>query len=281
MKFRTIFILFNAVIAVSFLFLFLMPFFLLGAAYSLEFWKGNWPLAVFFLGILAALNLFYASNRAVFGLVEREDWNGLSAWLSERVFARGELKPMYVRFLVSTALNRSDLATIDKLEALLRERKPTLLRRNAVLFGVVYLLRNDPAASERFFAGLAGAKDADATGWLSFDHGFSLVLLKREGEASAPLTRAVRAKDPVLALLSSYLLGTMCAAAAPEGPERDTLTKLAGDRRTELRKRYDPERWSREVERARSEVHIVILTKLIDEATRWLYREDDAAAATV
>jgi len=278
MKFKTIFILFNVVVGVSFLFVFLMPFFVLGASYSLEFWKGNWPLALFFVAVLAVLNVFYASNRVVLSLVEREDWNGLSSWLSTRVFDRGILKPVYVRFLVSTALNRSDLATIDRLEAVLREKKPALLARNAVLFGVVYLLRNDAVASERFFSGMAGRRDADSSGWLSFDHGFSLVLLHRESEAVAPLKRAAgRSSDAVLVLLASYLLGTMCAAAAA-GTERDALDAFASGRRRELAKRYGPERWSREIERARGEVHIVILTKLVDEASRWL-RQPDAPGA--
>ena len=69
MKFRTIFILFNVVIIVSFLFVFLLPLFLLGPESSLGFWKGNWYLALFFLALIAGLNAFFIVNRQTFVLV--------------------------------------------------------------------------------------------------------------------------------------------------------------------------------------------------------------------
>ncbi|MCX7024969.1 MAG: hypothetical protein NT080_10155 [Spirochaetes bacterium] len=280
MKFKTIFILFNAVIAVSFLFVFLVPLFLLGSGYSLAFWARNGPLGFFFVAVFVTLNAFFAANRVIFALVEREDWDGLSAWLADRIFEKKRYRAMHVRFLISTALNKSDLAMIDRLEAELREHRPALLCKNAVLFGVVYLLRNDPAAAERFFSSVVGAGDADNPGWLDFDYGFSLVLQRREGEAVSWFRKAAARRDAVLVLLSSYMLGTLCAASAPQGPERSELEAFAGQRRDALRKRFGPERWSREIERARGEVHIVILTKLIDEASRWMNESGSNPAAS-
>ncbi len=87
MKFRTIYILFNVVIAVSFVFVFFLPFFLLGWDYSLEFWKGSWYLALFFIVLLGVLNAFFAWNWKVFSLVEKEDWSGLSAHLVELILS--------------------------------------------------------------------------------------------------------------------------------------------------------------------------------------------------
>ncbi|NLJ47390.1 MAG: hypothetical protein GX430_12650, partial [Treponema sp.] len=62
MKFKTIFILFNAVVAFSFLFIFLFPLFILGGEYAVGFWKTNWFLGILFLVILGILNWFFLSN---------------------------------------------------------------------------------------------------------------------------------------------------------------------------------------------------------------------------
>ena len=117
MKFTTIFVLFNAVFAFSFLFIFLMPFVVLGAGSSAGFWSANWPMAAFFAAALAALNGFFLANRRVFTLVEKEDWAGLSSLLSDRMYRKGAFRGQYVRLMVNASLLRADLAGVERLEA--------------------------------------------------------------------------------------------------------------------------------------------------------------------
>jgi len=276
MKFRTIFILFNIVILVSFCFVFLFPFFVLGARSSLLFWKDNWYLALFFILLLGGINAFFIYNRKVFSLVEKEDWAALSAHLSDEIYAKGRFRASSIRLLVNACLLRSDVAGIEKLEDALAAKKPALLRRNALLFGVTRLLRNRPAEAEAFFARYLDAKDADSRGWLRFDYAFSLVLQKRVGDALGILKEGLASKDAVLALLSSYLLGSIGAAASDSQDERAELAARAETTRKRLLSRFTAPRWSREVERAKAEVHIVILSKLIDDAGRWLFAAESA-----
>ena len=273
MKFRTIFILFNVVIGISFLSIFLMPFFLLGVQYSLTVWSRNWPLGLIFIVVFSAFNIFFAMNRIVFKLVEKEDWENLSILLAKRIFEKKQYRNMYVRFLVSTSLNKSDLDMIDRLEKELRENKPQLLYKNAVLFGVVYLLKNDPIASERFFAEISEYNGVDNPFWLAFDHGFSLVLLKKIEEAIPKLEKALESKEIVLKLLSAFLLGTICTSVNDQSRSNELVIKTE-KLRTEYRNKFTKTRWSKEVEKARNEVHIVIMTKLIDEASNWLFGEE-------
>ena len=77
MKFKTIFLLFNIIIVISFVFIFFMPVFMLGADYGITFWQKNWPLAIFFVLILAAFNGFFLSNWQVFSLIEAERWDSI------------------------------------------------------------------------------------------------------------------------------------------------------------------------------------------------------------
>ena len=272
MKFKTIFYLFNAVVAFSFLFIFLFPILILGGEFAAGFWKTNWFLGVAFLAVLGILNAFFLSNWKLFQLVEREDWSALSSWLEERIFRKGSLRGQYVRLYVNSAMLRSDLEAIDRLEALLREKKPALLRRLAVLFGVGYLLRNEADSSLAFFEPFLESPEVEARGWLWLDYSFSLVLRNRAPEALPWLRKASGQKDPVLSLLAAYLTANLAAPALPAGPDRDAARSTAEGFRDRLRKRFDAERWSREVEKAKNDVHVVILSRLIDDAGRWLFQ---------
>ena len=271
MKFRTIYILFNVVVVVSFLFIFLLPFFLLGPAYSLGFWKDNWYLAAIFLAVIAALNTFFIMNWKVFTLVEKEDWSALSVHLVDLIFNKKRYNGRHVALLVNAYLLQSDIEGIARLEAELQDRRPELLRRHAVLFGVTRLLRNKPAEAEAFLQPYLGARDAEAREWLRFDYAFSLVLQRRLSEATPYLREGSSSRDAVLSLLSAYLLDSLVATSASSDQEREALKTQADATRQALRKRFPGQRWNREVERAKGEIHIVILSRLIDDAGRWLF----------
>lgn len=269
MKFRTIYILFNVVVVVSFLFIFFLPFFLLGSEYSFAFWKSNWYLALVFVAVIGGLNAFFVANWKVFTCVEREDWASLSAYLVDKVFTKRRYHSHHVALLVNAYLLMGDVEGIAKLEAELSARRPELLRKNAVLFGVTRLLQNKAAEAESFFKAYLEAKGVENRDWLRFDYAFSLVLERRIPEALPFLKEGLSSSDAVLALLSAYLVGSLGAAAAPEA-ERSELHRLADATKAQLKKRFPGGKWDREVERAKAEVHIVILSKLIDDAGRWL-----------
>jgi len=283
MKLRTIFALFNAVILSSFAFVFLMPLFVLGAGSTLDFWKENWYLALFFLLLIAGLNGFFLANRKVFVLVEREDWGGLSAYLVKSMFGAGSrpgrFRSSRVRLLINAYLLQSDAEGIARLESDLAAKRPDLLRRNALLFGVTRLLRGRNEEAEAFLKGYLDAKDADSPDWLRFDYGFSLILQKRAREALPFLEQAISSKDAVLRALAAYLLSSLGADAAEAEDARSEARAKAEAERQRLRARFDARRWAKEVERAKSEVHIVILSKLIDDAGRWLYEEPEGKQA--
>ncbi|MBN1241667.1 MAG: hypothetical protein JXA15_03045 [Spirochaetales bacterium] len=274
MKFTTIFVLFNAVFAFSFLFIFLMPFVVLGAGSSAGFWSANWPMALFFVVALAALNGFFLANRRVFTLVEKEDWAALSSLLSERMYGKGAFRGQYVRLMVNASLLRADLSGVERLESELRSRKPAMLRRNAVIFAVPRLLRNDPSSVLSFCEEFLPFRDVDNRAWLGFFHAFALVLLKRGAEAAPELVKTVDTKDPTLGLLSAYLLANLAAPALGDPVESRNLVEKAYAKRSALRARWrKSEAWAREAERARTEVHVVILSKILDDAGRWLFEE--------
>ena len=275
MKFKTIFALFNIVLVLSFCFILIMPFFLLGADYSLTFWSRNWPLVIFFIVVLAAFNGFFMLNWQLFSALEIEDWKAVSSLLSNRVLKKHKHDRRTIRLLVNAALLRGDVELVRRVEQELRENSPTALRRDAVLFGVALLLRNDPAATQRFLAPYLDGQGVDNVKWLGFYHAFSLVMQKRADEAVALLQPYLNADDTVLALLSAYLTGTLCASAVDSDKRKELLSE-ANRVRSHLAKRYTALRWAKECERAKGEMHIVILSKVLDDASTWLFSESKA-----
>ncbi len=270
MKFKTIYILFNVVIAVSFVFVFFLPFFLLGWDYSVEFWKGSWYLALFFIVLLGVLNAFFAWNWRVFSLVEKEDWGGLSAHLVELIFAKRRYGSRHAALLVDSYLLRGDVAGIERLEEELRSRRPAILRKLAVLFGLTRLLRDRPADAEAFLAPLLGKREVDNWEWLRFDYAFALVLQRKIPEALPHLLEGSSSRDPVLALLAAYLLGTIAGPAGIPSVDGEGAAAAAERVRKDLQKRFPGPRFAREIERAKGEFQIVVLSKLIDDASTWL-----------
>lgn len=280
MKFKTIFVLFNVLLVFSFAFIFFMPFFLLGTEFLSTFWLKNWPLFTFFALVLIGFNAFFASQWRLFTLLEAEDWAGLADLLKVRVLDKGRSDRRTVRLFINTSLLRGDVASIERLESVLRERRPAALRRDALLFGAARLLKGDAPSSLAFLSEFVDAKGCDNPEWLGFYYAFALVMDKRAAEAAPRLEKALGSKDPVLALMAAYTLGSLCAPAAnPE--EKARLSSLADSTRITLAGRFGAmavsgaakgtERWSREIERAKGEVHIVILSKILDEAGAWLF----------
>jgi hypothetical protein len=276
MKFKTIFALFNIVLVLSFVFILVMPFFLLGSDYSLTFWARNWPLIIFFVIVLTGFNVFFVLNWRLFSALEAEDWKTVTSILSDRILVRHRHDRRTIRLLVNTALLKGDVELVRKIEEELRERRPAALRRDAVLFGVALLLRNDPAASERFLTPFLDARGVDNARWLGFYHAFSLVMQKRASEAVALLQPYLDSGDPVLSLLAAYLTGTLCASAVDPSRGQELLAKAQAVR-SRLAGRYSSLRWARESEKAKGEMHIVILSRILDDASTWLFSEDHTA----
>jgi hypothetical protein len=265
MKLKAIFLMLNAVLCVAFLVLFLLPFLLIGGDYFALFWARNWAIAVVFLAALAAVNAYFLLNWGLFAALEKEDWARTAAILEGRIFRRGWAFGTSVRMLLTTYLVGSDTESIRALEAYLRKRRPRLIGRFSLQFGIPYLLMKDPLESEKFFGSLASTRGVRDRGWVRWNRAFSLVQAKREQEAKQeilPLLDGV--VDPVLRLLSLYLLDVF---ARRDGEAED---RVAAERKL-LRARYTPESFRRIVEKGRENIEAAVLSRLVEDAEEWLF----------
>lgn len=271
MRFKTIVIVFNVVIVLSFLFIFFVPLILLGPDYFSLFLSRNWIAGALFLAALAAVNGYFAVNGKLFGLLEREDWPALVSYLESEVYRKGRARAKQVRLLANAYLVTSNVSATRALEEEVRRRQPGLVARLAVPFGIPHLLAAESDESERFFSTMAADPRVSGRGWLKWNHAFCLCRRgerARAGDELQALLPGVR--EPVLRLLALYLLGTACGA--DDAPRE---TALRG--RDEMRKRYSPAEWTRVVERARSNLEVVVLSRVVQDAGDWLFQGAPAA----
>ena len=151
MKFKVIFALFNVVVVLSFLFIFLMPVFFLGWDYTQLFWSSNWILAAAFAAVMIGLNAYFLSNWKLFTYLESEDWQGLIGYLEDRIYRKGRISRQRIRVLVNTYVVVANTDKIAALEDHLRERAPSYLPRFALHFGIPHLVGNNPQDIEAYY----------------------------------------------------------------------------------------------------------------------------------
>jgi hypothetical protein len=278
MRFKTIVILFNVVIVVSFLFIFFVPLILLGPDYFSLFFSRNWIAGALFIVALASVNGYFAANARLFGLLEREDWPALVRFLESQVYRKGRVRAKQVRLLANAYLLTSNTEAARALEGEVRKKRPDLVRRLAVQFGIPYLLAADSEEAEAYFADLAADPRVSGRDWLRWSRAFCQCRRGARQGARAELAELEQTvRDPVLRLLVLYLLGTVSAG--------DAASRERADRgRLELRTRYPPAAWARVVDRARSNLEVVVLSKVLQEAEAWMRHDEpegpgDAPAA--
>jgi tetratricopeptide (TPR) repeat protein len=272
MKFKTIYILFNAVILVSFAFIFFMPLALLGSEYFSFFVAKNWIAGALFAATLIAINGYFLANWTLFRLLEKEDWQGLIGFLEERIFQKGRLRRNYVKMLINAYLVTSQVAKIAVLESRLRDKRPRLLRIFALQFGIPYLLSGDAEAAEKYFGRYGEQKGVRHRGWLRWNYAFSLLQQKQLEAAKATLLELLDSNpEPVLHLLTAYMLASLIR----NKPETEQRVQEARRRLAAL---YSPERWERKIESSSRHIQMVLLTPIIHEAKEWLFPKAEDVA---
>jgi hypothetical protein len=271
LKFKSIFILFNSIIAVFLFFVVFTPFFILGAEFALSFWRAGWYLAVILLLILLGMNIYYFSNRRLFFLLEREDWPALAHYLEGRVIRNGHYRSHLVRLLANTYLVLSDSASVMALENKVALAKPSLLGAHVLVFGAARILGKDIAGAVRFFSQRLGLGKNESPEWVRWYYGFSL-LLDRQFQAAGDqfILLARESKDGVLTGLSGFFLAGALQKVLPGRSE--VFLAAAGDGRNRVLRSF-PARaaWEKESEKVRLEVYAAVLSRYIKETAAWLY----------
>jgi hypothetical protein len=275
LKFKILFILFNAIITLFLLFVFVLPVFFLESDFVCVFGRSMWPLAVPLAGMLAlallGMDVFYLRNRRLFYLLGREDWPALVLYLEDRIIKRGHYASLTVRLLANTYLVLSDYRAVMNLENRTAIAKPGLVNDGSLIFGTARILGKDYAGAARFFEEKAGKAKKGTVAWARWYAGFALFLDRQFPQAADRFAAIAREeKDAVLTGLSSCFLAQSLTRMLP-GRALE-LTAAALDGRNRVRAALPvQEAWNKATGKMRSEVYVAVLSKYLDETSEWLY----------
>jgi len=263
MKFKTLFLLFNLILLVSFAFIFLMPLPVLGWEYAVSFWGQNWYIGLAFVVILAALDLYFVRNWKLFSMLEREDWAGLRKLLETELERRGVLSLSKTRILVNACLIGQSVSRISELRARYLAKTVRFLPRIALSLGLPLVLEGKSDEVEAFFGPLADEKQAGADlPWIRWCLAFSR-LLKQDVEKARPLLiSGLSAKQPVLRLLSLYLLDNL---------KTDPEVRSLIDQHKPGLAALTAKEWTILIDGLKEKVILILfMEKLIGDARQWL-----------
>jgi hypothetical protein len=267
MKWKAMLALFDGVLALCFLAIFLMPLAALGRDFFALFWRRNWPVAAVFLAVLVAVNAWFLANRRMIGLLQSGDWPALASLLEDRVFHGGVPRSLHVGLLANAYLATSNTDGLAGLEAYVGKARPRLTARHALAFGIPHLIAGDAGAAEAWFAERLGGRGLRDRDWVRWNRAFCLVQLHRAAEARTELDALAGSRDPVLAMLALYL-GDACAVDDPAAAERTAAGRRA------LATRVPAEHMRRASSEGGGNVEVAVLSNLVGKARDWLYAGD-------
>ncbi|POR03308.1 hypothetical protein AU468_05485 [Alkalispirochaeta sphaeroplastigenens] len=293
-RLKTVFFVFNLVVGVTFLLVFIMPLLFLGADVARMFWQANWYMAVLFVGALGCLNVYFISNWRFFGALEQEQWQEIVTILGARLRRWPLLRRSSVKLFVNACVVSARPEEIRKLEEDLRTKCPSLVRRNVLRFGVPYLLSSDGESVVRYFREFRPSRERKKTfrssgkfssheGWIEWCYAFGLLMTGRTGEAHLVLDNLVRMTSPgIVQAVALYLLNAYegpppqdCSAEAPPEEGRE-VPPSAAEQKEDLLTHLPRDAWEKHLVAAQGELHVVILGTLLQDVALWLYGPEES-----
>jgi len=271
MKLKVLIIVFNIVLLTVFFTMLSFSFFTVGTEFIGSFFKNYWIFILFFLFFLIGINIFFIKNWKLITVLEAEDWPALSLYLETEIFKKRRFASKKIRLLCEISILLGDFETLNRLERMLEEYKPKYIHIFATRFAAAKVLLNDYDELAEFSTHLI-AQRRPLSPWIYFYEAFSAQMLKRYREAAEKFWAMLKTqKEPLIRLLGIYFID--CGLRAYLDIDKDEVKKQIDTEKDSLRKHPLPY-WEKYAQKEKQEIHILVLTKAIDEALIWLFKEE-------
>ncbi|QUY17663.1 hypothetical protein GWP40_04280 [Treponema vincentii] len=275
MKLKVLIIIFNTVLLTIFFTVLSFSFFTAGTEFIGSFFKNYWIFVLFFMILLLGMNMFFISNWKLITTLEAEDWPALSLYLETEIFEKHHLTAKKVRLLCEISILLGDFEILKRLERVLEKYKPEYIRTFGSRFAAAKLLSNDYQGLAGFMARIAGQPYKNSP-WVSFYDAFSAQMLKRYREAAEKFSYVLETEqDPLVRLLSIYFMA--CGLYHYIDVSKDEVCTQIEEEKRKLKK-HSLQHWKKYAQKEKQNIHVLVLTKAIDDALIWLFKEDDIKA---
>jgi hypothetical protein len=272
MKLKVLIIIFNAVLLTLFFTALSFSFFTADIEFIGSFSKNYWVFVLLFLILLVGTNLFFISNWKLISTLEAEDWPALSLYLETEIFQKRHLTAKKVRLLCEISILLGDFEILKRLERVLQDDKPEYMSTFASRFAAAKLLSSDYEGLADFMAHIV-EQSYEASPWIAFYDAFSAQMLKRKREAMEKFSHILDTEhDPLVRLLSVYFIAS--GLYHYSDVQKDTVDNRI-DAEKEKLKKYSLHYWEKYVQKEKQDIHVLVLTKVIDDALVWLFQEDE------
>ncbi|GEM_PF-6666384 len=205
MKFKTIFVFFQAILGISFMLVFFLPLPILGWEWTLGYWAGNWFWGLVFILVMFGVFYYISRQTRYLSFIETENWSGLVEILEDDFQKTGKLNVTQVRLWIHSYFLLQKVSEVQKLEERLEKTQPGLIKRLGLLFALPYWLQKDSEKTEEKLSALIGGKNIDEYHWVLWALGFLKSSCGQSKESFALLEPLLKKKDS-LGLLSIYLV---------------------------------------------------------------------------
>ena len=275
MKLKVLVIIFNAVLLTIFFTVLSFSFFTAGTEFIGSFFKNYWIFVLFFTFLFIGMNIFFISNWKLITTLESDDWPALSLYLETEIFEKHHITAKKARLLCEISILLGDFEILKRLERVLEEHKPEYIRTFASRFAAAKLLSNDYQGLAEFMARTV-VQPHETSPWIPFYDAFSAQMLRCYREAAEKFSRMLETEqDPLVRLLGVYFMDYGLYHYL--GIDKDDADKRIEAEKRKLKK-HSLQYWKKYVQKEKQNIHVLVLTKAIDDALIWLFKEDDIKA---
>ena len=275
MKLKVLVIIFNAVLLTIFFTVLSFSFFTAGTEFIGSFLKNYWIFVLFFTFLFIGMNIFFISNWKLITTLESEDWPALSLYLETEIFEKHHLTAKKVRLLCEISILLGDFEILKRLERVLEEHKSGYIKIFASRFAAAKLLSNDYQGLAEFMARTV-VQPHETSPWIPFYDAFSAQMLRCYREAAEKFSRMLETEqEPLVRLLGVYFMAYGLYHYL--GIDKDDADKRIEAEKRKLKK-HSLQYWKKYVQKEKQNIHVLVLTKAIDDALTWLFKEDDIKA---
>ena len=234
---------------------------------SAGFFQTNWIALAIFVIVLAVFNSYFISNFKLFSLLEEENWIDLTTYLEDRIYKKKQVRKSRIKMLLNAYLLTSNQEGTRKLEKFLAHKHQHMIDFFSLHFGIPYLLQNDPFEAEKFYSKMLAGSRVRYKNWLRWNYGLSLIQQNQYESGKNELMQLLTEdKDPILLLLSLYILKSYIKSYPDIASQIITgVEKLKND--------YNILTWRKMVENQKSNVQVLVLSKIVNQASDWLFSD--------
>lgn len=280
MKFKTIALIFNIVLFVTFLSIFFIPLLILDGFFLKEFWINNFWVLLLIILFSFIVNFFLHRKKTLMNLLEAEDWPALQAYLEVQIYEKRKITRQNVKVFVESSILISDFESVNELKDFLQKENQKEYVNSALLLGLGNLLQRKYAESADFYDSICKFKISNtkkksgvlffaAYSWLKQEDS-----VENQQEVSVRLLKLLNEKTiSVYSGIATYILKNTSWKFSEE--ENNKIQAKNTEVINRIKKSMNLTKWEQLANSETKEIYGLLLKKLLVDSEKMIFVTTD------